>query len=183
MISFFITFSCLKDVCSCTVGYVVARFYWLCIQLNGDQPIQYCPYGEISATVYLFVQLSIMTLWQPRTSSYTVKMIISYSMISIQCISKTAKTFELVFLYMGIAQGYCMHCHSWKCLCNSTLILLWPVLFMNIYSWEIVLVCQPPPKRNPWSRENIQVNITYVFTVHPSKSVFVWTPIIYDPLT
>ncbi len=37
-------------------------FYYLGIQLHGDQSIQYCAQGEIRATTYLFVQLRNMTL-------------------------------------------------------------------------------------------------------------------------
>ncbi len=56
-------------LCSYTVGYAVAQlamqlhiFYYLGTQLHGDQSIQYCAYGEISATAYLFVQQYIMML-------------------------------------------------------------------------------------------------------------------------
>ncbi len=45
---------------SCMWGYAVAVFYYLGMQLHGNQSIQYCPYGEISVTAYLFVQLCIM---------------------------------------------------------------------------------------------------------------------------
>ncbi len=50
---------------SCTV------FYYLGSQLHGNQSIQYCACGEISATAYLFVQLCIMT-WQLHTRYETL---------------------------------------------------------------------------------------------------------------
>ncbi len=74
MTLFCIAFSCLKvKVHSCTVGYEVARFSntWECScmifhypgnQLHDNQSIQYCAYGEISATAYMFVQHGIMML-------------------------------------------------------------------------------------------------------------------------
>ncbi len=41
---------------------------------NWEPWIQYCAYGEISATAYPYVQLRMMMLWQPRTHSYTQTM-------------------------------------------------------------------------------------------------------------
>ncbi len=75
MPSFCIAFSCLKvGICNCTVIWIRScmAFYYLDAQLYGGHSIQYCAYGEISATAYLVVQLHIMTLRQPRTCSYSL---------------------------------------------------------------------------------------------------------------